>query len=234
MNSKELKTSITVKIIAIISCIYGLIVTFYGPISYTYFTTLSNVFILIMLLIFLIKDIKHKDKRNILYLIKYLATISISLTFFVFLFILAPANPDGFIESYKLYHYGSLCLHFITPLLAIMDFFMFDYKYESKKIHSILATFPPLLYIIFVIILSSLGIRWHSMKAPYNFLNYGSKVGWFGINISEYGETSVGIGVFYMIIILLILFIILGILFLDTKDKIKRRKHGITKFERNK
>ena len=220
MSIKKLKPSIIIKMLAIISCLYGLFVTFYGFISYTYFTTLSNVFILIMLLIFLIKDIKGKDKSNTLYIIKYLATISISLTFFVFLFILAPANPDGFIESYALYNYGSLCLHFITPLLAIVDFLMFDYKYKSKKVHTIYAVVPPLIYVAYVLILSAFGFRWKGMKAPYNFLNFGSKVGWFGIDFSEYGKTSVGIGVFYMIIILLILFIILGIVFLKVKDKV--------------
>ena len=226
MGSKELRISIIIKLIAIVSCIYGLIVTFYGFISYTYFTTLSNVFILVMLSVFLLKDINHKNKSNILYLIKYLATISISLTFFVFLFILAPANPDGFIASYALYNYGSLCLHFITPLFAIIDFFLFDYKYESRKIHSIIATIPPIVYVMYVIILSTLGIRWKGMNAPYNFLNYKSKVGWFGINLSEYGETSLGIGVFYMILILLILFIFLGIMFLKIKDKMNSRKIG--------
>jgi len=222
--NKELKLSIIIKLIAIISCIYGLINTFYGLISYTYFTTLSNIFILIMLIIFLIRDIRHKEKSNMLYLIKFLATISISLTFFVFLFILAPAYSKGFIEAYKLYNWGSLCLHFITPLLSIIDFFIFDYKYKSKKIHSIYATVPPLIYVGFVILLSNLSVRWHDMKAPYNFLNFGSKVGWFGIDLSEYGETSVGIGVFYMIIILLILFIILGMAFLRIKDKMSMRK----------
>ena len=226
MSSKELKTSIIIKLIAIISCVYGLIVTFYGLISYTYFTTLSNVFILIMLILFLLKDlnkIKKKQVPNILYTIKFLATISISLTFFVFLFILAPAYSKGFIEAYKLYNYGSLCLHFITPLLSIIDFFLFDFKYQSKKIHSIYAAIPPLIYVAFVFMLNSLGMKWKGMSAPYNFLNFSSKTGWFGFDLSLYGETCLGIGVFYTIVILLVLFIILGIIFLSIKDKMKMR-----------
>lgn len=227
MNNKELRISIIVKLIAIISGIYGLINTFYGFISYTYFTTLSNVFMLFMLVIFLIKDLsktKKKQVPNILYVIKFLATISISLTFFVFLFILAPANPNGFVASYKLYNYGSLCLHFITPLFSILDFFLFDFKYESKKVHSMYATVPPLAYILYVVVLNGFGMKWKGMSAPYNFLNYSSKTGWFGFNPSLYGEKCLGIGVFYTIVILLILFIFLGILFLNIKDKINKKK----------
>ena len=89
MNNKLIQ-SILIKSIAIILSIYGIVKTCSSLLAFTYFTTLSNIFITIMLLIFLIKDIyylvnkKELKYNNILYIIKFLATISITLTFFVF------------------------------------------------------------------------------------------------------------------------------------------------------
>ena len=90
---KKRNISILLKIIAITSSIYGIIKTYFGPISFTYFTTLSNLFISFVLLVFLLKDIREvmtKERvvlRNSWYIVKFLATISITLTFFVFLII---------------------------------------------------------------------------------------------------------------------------------------------------
>jgi len=51
--------SIIIKIIAIVSSIYGIIRTSYSLLTYTYFTTLSNIFIDVVLLIFLIREIYY-------------------------------------------------------------------------------------------------------------------------------------------------------------------------------
>lgn len=226
MNNKKIIVSIIIKMIAIASSIYGIIRTYFSPLSFTYFTTLSNIFISIMLLIFLIKDIyflitnKPVVIKNYLYIVKFLATISITLTFFVYLIILAPTIEGGIINSYLNNGAGSLCVHFITPILAIIDFLFFNSEYKSKKSHAIYAIIPPLLYVLFVVVLSLFGLRWGTMYAPYNFLNYGAATGWFGFDLSILGWETLGIGVFYMIIMLSVLFILIGRLFLWLKDKI--------------
>ena len=66
-----------------------------------------------------------------------------------------------------------------------------------------------------------LGVRWGNMLAPYNFLNYGAKTGWFGFDLSIIGWESLGIGVIYMIIFLTLLFILLGRLFLFIQNNLK-------------
>ena len=98
MNNKTIMLSIVVKTLAITSSIYGIIKVYGGPLTFTYFTTLSNIIISLVLLIFLLKDIiSYKYNKKIiysdkLYIIKFLATISITLTFFVFLTIIAPTG----------------------------------------------------------------------------------------------------------------------------------------------
>ena len=222
---KKKMIGISIKMIAIASAIYGIIMTYFSPMSFTYFTTLSNIFVCVMLIIALGKDIyflvtkKELKMNNTFYIIKFLATISITLTFFVFLTILAPTIEGGIIHAYLSYHYGSLCLHFITPLLAIFDFLFFDEDYQEKNTHVFYAIIPPIIYVIFVVIASSMGLRWGTMAAPYNFLNYKAPTGWFGFNLSLLSWETLGIGVFYMIVFLSLLFIVIGKGFLWIRKK---------------
>jgi hypothetical protein len=160
--------------------------------------------------------------KNGLYITKFLATISITLTFFVFMTILAPTIEGGFINAYIMYGCGSLCLHFITPLLAIIDFLFLTNGYKSKKSHALYAIIPPLLYVLFVVVASSLGLRWGTMGAPYNFLNFKAPTGWFGFDLSIMGFESLGIGVFYMIVLLTIIFVFIGLLFLWIRNKVNK------------
>lgn len=217
------KISVLIKIIALIASIYGMLQSLDGWLFLTFFTNLSNIFIDIMLFIFIIYDLKKaKYIPQGMYLIKFMATISITLTFFVYMLLLAPTNNYGFIGAYLNNGAGSLCVHFITPVLSIIDFFLYSESYIPSEKHVYYSVVPPLVYVGFIIVLGQVfHIRWYGdMLAPYNFLNYGASTGWFGFNLSLLSSKTLGIGTFYMIIILLIIFIGLGTLFL----KLKRTK----------
>lgn len=217
------KISVLIKIIALIASIYGMLQSLDGWFFLTFFTNLSNIFIDIMLFIFIIYDLKKaKYIPQGMYLIKFMATISITLTFFVYMLLLAPTNNYGFIGAYLNNGAGSLCVHFITPVLSIIDFLLYSESYIPSEKHVYYSIVPPLVYVGFIIVLGQVfHIRWYGdMLAPYNFLNYGASTGWFGFNLSLLSSKTLGIGTFYMIIILLIIFIGLGTLFL----KLKRTK----------
>ncbi len=217
------KISVLIKIIALIASIYGMLQSLDGWLFLTFFTNLSNIFIDIMLFIFIIYDLKKaKYIPQGMYLIKFMATISITLTFFVYMLLLAPTNNYGFIGAYLNNGAGSLCVHFITPVLSIIDFLLYSESYIPSEKHVYYSIVPPLVYVGFIIVLGQVfHIRWYGdMLAPYNFLNYGASTGWFGFNLSLLSSKTLGIGTFYMIIILLIIFIGLGTLFL----KLKRTK----------
>lgn len=217
------KISVLIKIIALIASIYGMLQSLDGWFFLTFFTNLSNIFIDIMLFIFIIYDLKKaKYIPQGMYLIKFMATISITLTFFVYMLLLAPTNNYGFIGAYLNNGAGSLYVHFITPVLSIIDFLLYSESYIPSEKHVYYSVVPPLVYVGFIIVLGQVfHIRWYGdMLAPYNFLNYGASTGWFGFNLSLLSSKTLGIGTFYMIIILLIIFIGLGTLFL----KLKRTK----------
>ncbi len=220
-------SSFIIKGIAIISGVYGLILGIKNAQSLTYFTNLSNILILAILLLSLVFDIirkksggKKNPKTNFFYIVKFMLTLCISITMLIYMFILAPTSGVGFFAAYAAGSYGSLCLHFITPLLAIIDFVLFDYEYKSSAIHSIYATIPPLMYVGMIVALAEGGMRWtkNEMYAPYNFLNYGAPSGWFGFDMANAVPGSLGIGVAYMIVVLVLIFIGIGRLFLWLKD----------------
>ncbi len=229
---RDVIISIILKVIAILSSVYGLFLTLNSWKIITYFTTLSNIAIDLILCVFLILDIqllvsdgKVNRKSNLLYIIKFLMTLSITITFLVFMFILAPTMPGGIWIAYFDYYGYSFCLHFLTPLLAIIDFILYDYGYVSDFKHALYATIPPLLYVVFVAIAGYSGMRWgNNMSAPYNFLNFGAPTGWFGFDLSLLGPDTLGIGVAYMVVVLVLFFIALGSLFLFMKDTRRKAK----------
>lgn len=229
-NSKEIAAGLIVKLISVTASVYGLIRTMDDLLSFTYFTNLSNIFLDFVLLLFIYFDIEllrskgtRERRSNPAYIVKYMATISITLTCLIYLTLLAPTNENGFVYAYLNNGAGSLCVHMVGPVLAILDFLLFDYGYVSSKKHALFATVPPLTYVGFVVILSGCGVRWGTKYAPYNFLNFGAPTGWFGFDLSLLGSETLGIGVFYMIVVLFILFSGIGLFFLQLKDRRGRR-----------
>lgn len=231
----QIKVGVIFKIIAVVASIYGMFATSDGIMSLTFFTNLSNIWIDIILIIFAVLDIiflytkgERNLKNNTMYIIKFMLTISITLTFLIYLCILAPTSPNGPIGAYLSGNCGSLCVHFITPVIAVLDFFVFDYQYKSNKIHAVYAVIPPLAYVLFIVILGQCGVRWFgNMMAPYNFINYGAKTGWFGFDLSQFSQNSLGIGVAYMIVGLVIIFIGIGSLYLAIKNMVQKRQMSL-------
>ena len=91
--------------------------------------------------------------------------------------------------------------------------------------HVYYSVVPPLVYVGYVIVLGNVfhnndGTR--DMLAPYNFLNYGAPTGWFGFDLSLLGSKTLGIGTFYMIVVLLIIFIGLGTFIFKIKENKER------------
>ena len=219
MNKNKTIKKIIIELIAIIASIYGMSKLITGPIMFTYFTIISNIFIVVMLMISLIKDCinilfnKNIILPNYIYTLKYLATVYIAVTFLNYLLVVAPTNREGFINSYLENGAGSFCVHIITPILAIIDFLKFDYEYKSERKHIYMVTIFPSIYFIGIMIASFLGVTWdNGMCVPYNFLNYKATTGWLGLDLTQVNSETIGVGVFYVAIISVFAYIGVGIL----------------------
>ncbi len=195
------------KILTLLSTGYALLRLLHWPIGFTFFTQLSNVYVALTVLMQLILP-----ENKALHFVKYTAVVSIFITFLIYLIVLAPMMPGGILAAYRQDHYASLCLHILTPVFSISDFFLNDTDYPWKTRHIFYAALPPLLYYLFILALGKSGFRWGTgnMTAPYLFLNYNAPAGWFGWMPETAGYTTLGIGVFYAVLAMLLLFFIAG------------------------
>ncbi len=179
-----------------------------------YFTAISNIWMVAMFCAMLvlprIKSCKSSTRvKNTLYVLRFIFTVSITLTGFIFCAVLAPGAKNA---NYNAWTHSSVLTHVAVPLLSIADMFVDPYRIKLTKMNVLLCTLPPFIYLIFASALVILKVDFgRGDPYPYVFLNYYSPAGVFGFS----DEMPYIFGSFYWII--LILFGILGIGFLYRK-----------------
>ena len=178
MNLAKSIIKILIKVALVIAGVLGIVLTaqstdFMGGGSvFFFFTVQSNIFIMLMALIFLVNEvavliIKKSFINQVLLHIKYTATVAITITFLVFFTMLAPLMGVDYLLSFKNYS-----LHAIVPILAIVDFFLFDKDIQLTYKSSLLATIPPVCYVVFVYVGAFFKIQYaKNLYYPYFFLN---------------------------------------------------------------
>lgn len=207
------------KLVSICASVYGMSMNWEGLFSLTYFTNLSNIAMSCVLAVALWRlgraracgslDPKDSAGNALWYRIKFVATLSIFVTFFLYTCFLAPTSSYGFLGAFMRNGGASFATHVVGPLCALADFFFFDRAFAPRPVELLYGVVPPLAYVGYVCVLSlGFGVRWKgSMLAPYNFLNFGAETGWFGYNPGHISSTSLGIGVAYFIIVFALIFL---------------------------
>ena len=144
-----------------------------GASVFFFFTVQSNIFIIAMALIFLVNEIvvlvtnKSFINQTLLH-IKYVATVAITVTFLVFFTMLAPLMGVDYLLSFN-----NFSLHAIVPILAIIDFIIFDTDINLTYSNSLLATIAPISYVIFVYIGAIFKLQYgENLYYPYFFLDF--------------------------------------------------------------
>ena len=164
----------------IIVGVLGIILTavstsFMGGASVFYFFTVqSNIFIIAMAFLFLGHEIiclinKKETVNQVMLQIKFVATVAITITFLVFFTMLAPLMGVDYLLSFK-----NFSLHAIVPILAIIDFIVFDTDINLSYPKSLIATIAPISYVFFVYAIGvPLKLQYaENLYFPYFFLNY--------------------------------------------------------------
>ena len=208
------------KILILVSTAYAMVRMWHWKIGFTYFTQLSNLFAACVVFCQLFRN------RPALRALKFSATVSIGITFLMYLTVLGPMMPGGLLAAYGQDHCASLCLHLLTPGLTIADFMSDDARFPFARRHALYAMLPPIAYFAFILGLSRLGVTWaHGMMAaPYPFLNYAAPAGWFGIVPETAGQWSMGIGVFYCVVAMVALFLLAGFGLLAVAGMIRKHR----------
>lgn len=130
---------------------------------FVYYTQLSNIVALlssICLVICLLKDKYPKWIR----IFRHMSASVVSVTFVVVVFVLAPINTDGYMDSFlggsSLYH------HTICPIMMFISYVFLE-KGETLRLKDVsIALIPTIAYAVVMIILNTLKM----VYGPYPFL----------------------------------------------------------------
>ena len=183
---------------------------------FMYFTVQSNIAIALVCAVGAVLLVRNQPVKNIWYLIKYVFTVSITLTGVVFCFVLAPTLGK---HAWRLQH---VLTHVVVPLAAILDFFVTGRYGSIKKRSVFFVIIPPLLYAIYTGI--AYVAKWEFSRGvhyPYFFLNWGSPAGAFGFtNDLPY------MGCAWWILLILVMLLAVGYGYLLALDLLKRRSRG--------
>lgn len=223
------------KLVSICASVYGMSMNWEGLFSLTYFTNLSNIALVCVLAVALWRlgraracgslDAEASAGHALWYRIKFVATLSIFVTFFLYTCFLAPTSSYGFLGAFTRNGGASFATHVVGPLCALADFFFFDRAFAPRPVELLYGVVPPLAYVGYVCVLSlGFGVRWKgSMLAPYNFLNFGAETGWFGYNPGHISSTSLGIGVAYFIVVFALIFLAMAAGLLHAMKALRKR-----------
>ncbi len=198
-----------------------------------YFTQQSNIWIgilsLVMAFAYVIEWRKGKKVvKDYMYILKFVFTISITITGVIFCSILGPfADAD-----YNAWSFNSIITHAIVPILAIIDFFIDDYEIVFKKRVMFYSLIPPFSYFVFAGALSLLKVDFGRGETyPYFFMDFSSKAGLFGYVANE-GQRPI-VGTFYWLIVIFLLFLSISFLYYrlhpTTRKFLKRKKNILQK-----
>jgi len=229
LNNKREKISFSLKFTSVGAAFVGVIWSFFNASAdgyshwskrLLYFTSLSNLWIALTFIAILAaarsKRLSDDTRvKNFLHILKYVFTVSITVTGFIFCAVLAPGAGN---VNYNAWTAASILTHVVVPALSIADFFVDTYRVKLVKRHILLTTVPPFLYSVFASVLCVLKVDFgRGEPFPYFFFNYYSPAGVFGTSdVMPYK-----IGSFYWIVFILLVVIGVGALYRKIYNKNK-------------
>ena len=183
MGTKTMVLSLFLKCAVIASAAVGILLSWAagaqsfmgGKRVFMYFTIQSNIAIALVCAIGAALLLCGQPVQHFWYVIKFVFTVSITLTGVVFCFVLAPTMGG------RAWSLPNVLTHVVVPLAAVLDFFVTGRLGSIPKSSALFVTIPPLLYAIYAGI--GYAARWEFYKGihyPYFFLNWGSPAGAFG------------------------------------------------------
>lgn len=166
---KKMKVSFVLNIIIVIFTILASIMMFTGfkfmhgmePVlevtklgMFKFFTVDSNLLVGISSLILAIYERRLLNNKITIipvkyYILKFISTVSVSLTFLVVFFYLGPISPNGISSMLQ---NSNLFFHLIIPLLSIVSFILFEYHDNFKFKYILYSVIPTIVYEVFYLI----------------------------------------------------------------------------------
>ena len=218
--SKNRNLSIVLKTLTFVSAAAGVIITatssagtfMGGSRVFMFFTIQSNIAIALVAFVGGVLLLGKAKIDRAWQVIKFVFTVSITLTGAVFTFVLAPTLGN------HAWNFQNVLTHVVVPIAAIADFFAVGPFGRLKKRDVFFIVLPPLAYVIYAGIGYVLGWEFlEGIRYPYFFLTWGSPAGAFG-----FMSGLPYMGTVWWILALLAGLLIVGFLYLIIIDWIKK------------
>ncbi len=216
LSERQKRLSIVLKLIVIASALLGTFLSAYagrlsfmgGSRVFMYFTIQSNIAIAIICGIGLYLLRKGGSINRAWYVVKFVGTVSITLTGVVFGFVLAPTLGAN------AWNIQNTLTHLVVPVVSVIDFFVIAPKARISRKNVIFVIIPPILYAIYAGIGYVSGWEFaDGINYPYFFLNWGSPAGAFGFT-----NEIPFMGSAWWIMVLLLFLLIVGNCYLAVAD----------------
>ena len=211
--SRERKIlSVVLKAVVVLSAVLGTILSaiagrsaFMGGGSvFMYFTIQSNIALAVICAVGLVLLLRGKPVPDRWYTVKFVGTVSITLTGMVFCFVLAPTMGNAAWTP------ANILTHVVVPVCAVADFFVTGVCGRIAKRKILWVTVPPLVYAVYAGIGYARGWEFSpETNYPYFFLNWGSPAGAFG-----FSKELPFMGCVWWILALLVLLLLCGAFYL--------------------
>src|SRR5690606_10512974 len=195
--------NIIIKVSVILSAIIGVVLQMdttsggfmSGRSLIMYFTIQSNLWIAMIAFVGIFVAIFNKPAKGF-YLIKYILTTGILLTYVVFSILLSPTMPLSYLISPS-----NLLVHTLTPMLAMVDYLLNDKNIKVRN-QALYGLITPAYYLVFSYIMYFTGVRFSGgSKFPYFFLDFETN-GLFTLDGSKLGV------VYWYLIVMAIIYLI--------------------------
>ncbi len=221
LSSTQKMITYCLKIVVFLSAVIGTFLSAYagrnsfmgGSRVFMYFTIQSNIAMAIISAIGLCLLYKGGKIGQIWQIIKFVGTVSITLTGVVFCFVLAPTMGAA------AWNIQNILTHVIVPVASVVDLFVVSKLLDIAKRNVIYVIIPPILYAIYAGVGYVKGWEFaEGINYPYFFLNWGSEAGAWG-----FSSSLPFMGSAWWILALLIFLIIVGFIYLKLVDFFKRK-----------
>ncbi len=113
---------------------------------FKFFTVDSNIFMGLISLLFIIKEIKNEEITKNMYRLKLMSTTAVSLTFIIVFTYLGPIAAGG-IKS--MLQNSNLFFHLIIPVLSIINLTLFEKTDKLKRKDTLYGIIPTVIYALF-------------------------------------------------------------------------------------
>lgn len=155
---------------------------------FLYYTNLSNLLVILVMAALLYFELKARRAGRIIALpawfsrARFVAAAGILLTFAGFSLLLLPRMQADYLLSVD-----NLLVHNLVPLLACLDFLLFDAQPPHKPHRAWQGLALPLFYLLLILLLGLAGQRYHqNQAAPYFFMD-AEQNGWLSAGQGKLG-----------------------------------------------